>query len=100
MGNAEVLINLWREPQTTINHFDKIMDDLRVRIFALFGTITSIAAALCFWAPNMFISNIRLSVIIELTIVLMIIPLIFHNRIYHLWLFRAMGTAFYFANLA
>lgn len=99
MGNDEILISLWKETRNTINHLDKMMDGVRVRIFTLFGTITSIAAALYFWAPEVFVSNIRLSVVVELVMVLVVIPSFIQNRIYHFWLFRAIRTALFLENL-
>ena len=96
---TETLIDLWKETRTIINHLDKMMDGVRVRVFTLFGTITSVAAALYFWAPNVFIANIRLSALVELIIILVLIPSIIQNRLYHFWLFKAINTSLRLENL-
>jgi hypothetical protein len=64
------------------------MNELRVAVFTLFGTLTTVAAALMFWAPQVFLASIRLSALVELALILVLIPLIVQNRLYHLWLFR------------
>jgi len=75
-----------------------MMDGVRVRVFTLFGTITSVAAALYFWAPDVLIANIRLSALVELSIILVIIPSIIQNRLYHFWLFRAINISLHLEN--
>ncbi len=99
MKNDEVLISLWKETRRTINHLDKMMDSVRARVLTLFGTITSVAAALFFWAPNVDLFGIRLSALVELTAILAIIPLMVQNRLYHFWLFKAMNTSLDLENL-
>jgi len=96
---TETLIDLWKETRTIINHLDKMMDGVRVRVFTLFGTITSVAAALYFWAPNVFIANMRLSALVELIMILVLIPSIIQNRLYHFWLFKAINTSLRLENL-
>ena len=93
------LIDLWRETRNCINHLDKMMDGVRVRTYTLFGTITSVAAALYFWAPNVYISSIRLSAFVELVVIIILIPSIIQNRLYHFWLFKAINTSLYLENL-
>lgn len=99
METNEILVNLWKETRETINHLDKMMDGVRARVFTLFGTITSVAAALFFWAPNVYLLGIRLSALVELTAILVIIPLMVQNRLYHFWLFKAINTSLRLENL-
>jgi len=99
MKDDEILLSLWKETRATINHLDKMMDGARVRVFTLFGTITSVAAALYYWAPNVFISNIRLSALVQLIAIFVIIPSMIQNRLYHFWLFRSINTSLDLENL-
>jgi len=61
------------------------------------GTLSSVAAALVFWAPSVFVTVLarpgRLSVLVEIATILIMVPLFFQNRVYHLWLFRAIIVA-------
>lgn len=97
--DIEIMLEFYKESRNCINHLDKMMDGIRVRLFTLFGTLTSIAAALYYWAPNVFIANIRLSALVELSIILVLIPSIFQNRLYHFWLFKAINTSLSLENL-
>ena len=99
MKHDEILISLWKETRATINHIDKMMDGVRVRVLTLFGTITSVAAALYYWAPDVFILNIRLSALVELVVILVVIPSMIQNRLYHFWLFKAINTSLHLENL-
>jgi hypothetical protein len=73
------------------------MDELRIRVFTLFATLTSIAAGLVFWAPTVFVLvlkwPIRLSALVQLTSILIMVPLMFQNRVYHKWMFSAIAVA-------
>lgn len=99
MKGDEILVSLWKETRATINHIDKMMDGVRVRVFTLFGTITSVAAALYYWAPNVFISSIRLSALVQLIAILVIIPSMIQNRLYHFWLFKSINTSLRLENI-
>ncbi|MDH7477492.1 MAG: hypothetical protein QHH17_03820 [Candidatus Bathyarchaeota archaeon] len=90
---TEILVELWKETRECINHLDRMMDGVRLRVFTLFGTLTSVAAALYYWAPNAFISNIRLSAFVELSLLFVLIPSMLQNRLYHYWLFKAINTS-------
>jgi len=87
------VMDLWRETRETINHLDKSMDNLRLSMFTLFTGITSVAAALYHYAPTAFVGGLRLSAIVELSVVLAILPLVLQGRLYHLWLFNGLITA-------
>jgi len=99
MKEDEILLSLWKETRTTINHIDKMMDGARARVFTLFGTITSVAAALYYWAPNVFILSIRLSALVQLITILIIVPSFVQNRLYHFWLFKSINTSLELENL-
>ena len=104
LNDDEILVSMWKEVRTTINHLDKMMDGVRGRVFTLFGTISSIAAALYYWAPNTFLpipflGNFRLAVIVELAAILVIIPSFIQNRVYHFWLYRTMRTTTILENM-
>jgi hypothetical protein len=44
MGLTENLIEIWKETTSTVNHLDKMMDEIRVTTFTLFGIISSVWA--------------------------------------------------------
>ena len=71
------------------------MGEIRLGVFTLFGTITSVAAALMFWAPNIYLYSIRLSALVELSLILVLIPLIVQHNLYHYWLFKTLIVALY-----
>ena len=93
MSQDRSLIEIWKETRNTINHLDKMMDGIRVRTFTLFGTISSIAAALNYYVPDAIISGIPLSTQVELILIPVITVLFIQNRMYHYWLYRAVETA-------
>ncbi len=66
------------------------MNDLRLAVYTLFGTLTSVAAALMFWAPQVFLGPVRLSALVEYALIIVLVPLIVQNRLYHLWLFQSI----------
>ncbi|MHA1874147.1 MAG: hypothetical protein ACTSVB_08535 [Candidatus Heimdallarchaeaceae archaeon] len=82
-----------------------MLDGVRVRTFTLFGTITSIAAALHYWAPDIYVPLlcnlfiIRLSALVELTTFFVIIACLIQNRLYHYWLFKAINISLYYEKL-
>jgi hypothetical protein len=90
---SETIIELWRQTRTTIDHMDDKMNDIRLSVFTLFGTLSSVAAALIYWAPNRFLSCVRLSALVEIALIFALIPLIILNRLYHNWLFKAIRIA-------
>ncbi len=69
------------------------MNEIRLSVFALFGTLSSVAAALINWAPNSYLLSVRLSALVELALIFALIPMIILNRLYHSWLFKALGIA-------
>ena len=91
-------MDLWKETRTCINHLDKMIDGVRIRIFTFFGTITSVAAASYYWVPNVFIGNFRVPALIELAVLFFLIPSMFQHRLYHFWLFKAINTALHLEN--
>lgn len=93
MTETETILELWRQTRTTIDHMDDKMNEIRLSVFTLFGTLSSVAAALIYWAPKSFLLCVRLSALVELALIFALIPLIILNRLYHRWLFKAIGIA-------
>ena len=90
---TNILIELWKETRTSLNHFDEMMDKGRQRAFLIFATITSIAAALHYTIPGVCLFNLRLSALLEICAILSVLPFFIQNRLYHNWLRKSAITA-------
>jgi hypothetical protein len=89
----QVLIHLWKEARTVINHFDKMMDELRVRTLTIFGTVTSIAIATYYWLPSVMWHGFKIPALIEFIFILVLIPISIQNGLYHYWLYKSINVA-------
>jgi len=91
--NNELLIHLWKEARIVINHFDRMMDDLRVRTLTIFGTVTSISAAVHYSFHEIQLYGLRISALIEIVFIVLLSPICIQNVFYHHWLYKAINLA-------
>jgi hypothetical protein len=92
-NNKEVLLQLWREARTVINHFDQLMDNLRMRALTIFGTVTSIAVVAHYWLHDNLFFGFRISALIECIILFLLILIFIQNVCYHKWLYKSVNIA-------
>jgi len=96
MEDLDFLMVLHKETRTSINHFDQMMDNGRLRAFTAFGAITAVAAAIYKLTNgsriSIFGTNLTISALTELSCILIIIPLLIQNRLYHYWVYRSINS--------